>query len=77
MLLDPKSQFQPKDAAKFTVDTSATVSNGTKSSESTTTFGKFEEKDKSEAGDVKVEEERSVVEENPVNEVEKAVEKVK
>lgn len=50
VLLDPKSQFQPKDAEKF----SASIANGTKSSETATTFGKFgketEKEDKNEEG---------------------------
>jgi len=48
VLLDPKSQFQPKDAEKF----SASIANGTKSSETATTFGKFD-KEASENKDQK------------------------
>jgi Ran-binding protein 3 len=53
VLLDPKSQFQPKDAEKF----SASIANGTKSSETATTFGKFD-KEVSEKEDQKDEEKK-------------------
>jgi len=74
VLLDPKSQFQPKDAEKF----SASIANGTKSSETATTFGKFDkeasenkdqkdekkkdEEDKSENGEEKPAETKKVEE---------------
>ena len=71
VLLDPKSQFQPKDAEKF----SASIANGTKSSETATTFGKFE-KEVSEKEDQKNEEKKDE-EDKSENGEEKPAETVK
>ncbi|CBY14049.1 unnamed protein product [Oikopleura dioica] len=56
VLLDPKSQFQPKDAEKFTVDKNL---NGTKSSETATTFGKFENENSEKEDDKKEDEKKT------------------